>query len=128
MESALEVINDDSIKIIDIDYPVPHTIVPLLINSADVVVLTSFLEGSPNIIKEALACNSPIVSVDIGDVKENINGIDGCYISNYDSKDVSEKIQMAVKFGKKTKARNKIQHLELNNIAKQIINLYLSIN
>ena len=41
--------------------------------------------------------------------------------------DVSEKIKMAVKFGKKTKARNKIQHLELNNIAEQIISLYLSI-
>ena len=42
-------------------------------NSVDCLILTSFHEGSPNVIKEAMACNLPIVSTKVGDVEEIIN-------------------------------------------------------
>lgn len=59
---------------------VPHEQMPLYHNACDVVLLTSVHEGSPNIVKEALACNVPVVSVDVGDVRERLDGVEGCVV------------------------------------------------
>ena len=92
--------------------------------AADIMLQTSSLEGSPNVIKEALACNCPIVTTDVGDSKENIKNTDGCYLTSYDVNDISEKINKAIKFGKRTNGRNDIIHLERSNVSKKIINIY----
>ncbi len=49
--------------------------------ASDVLLLTSYWEGSPNVIKESMACNLPIISVDVGDVKEVISGTFNCFLS-----------------------------------------------
>lgn len=54
---------------------VPHEEMPLYMNAADCLLLTSDHEGSPNVVKEALACNLPVVSVDVGDVRERLDGV-----------------------------------------------------
>jgi glycosyltransferase involved in cell wall biosynthesis len=101
--------------------------VNLLINGASLVLLTSFSEGSPNVIKEAMACNCPVVSVDVGDVKEVIRNTDGCYITSYEPPDIAEKIKMALAFGRRTKGRERIRHLESSIIARRVIETYNSI-
>ena len=53
----------------------PNT-VPLHMAAADVLLFTSDYEGSPMVIKEALACGLPIVSVDVGDVRERLMGVE----------------------------------------------------
>ncbi len=63
---------------------VPHSEMPLYLNAADVLLLTSRHEGSPTIVKEALACNLPVVSTDVGDVRERIASIDGCSVCDND--------------------------------------------
>ncbi len=97
---------------------------PFFYNASAIVVLTSFHEGSPNVIKEAMACNIPIVSTDVGDVKEIISNTDGCYITNYDPKEIAAKMEMALKYNKKTTGRLNIKHLEDSSIAKKIIDIY----
>ncbi|MEZ4840434.1 MAG: glycosyltransferase family 4 protein [Flavobacteriaceae bacterium] len=54
--------------------------VPQIINSVDVLVLASFFEGSPTVVKEALCCGVPILSTDVGDVKEVIESTNSGYI------------------------------------------------
>lgn len=71
---------------------VSNTQIPELINCADLLALTSYYEGSPNVVKESIACNIPIVSVDVGDVKSVIENLDKCYIANYDKNNFSEKL------------------------------------
>jgi glycosyltransferase involved in cell wall biosynthesis len=105
-------------------YPVLHHKIPWYLNACDVMVLSSFNEGSPNVIKEAMACNCPIVSVDVGDVKEIIAGTDGCYTCSYDTGDVAEKIKLALEFGRRTTGRDKIRHLDESMIAQKIIKIY----
>jgi len=100
--------------------------VNLLMNACDVLLITSFSEGSPQVIKEAMACNCPIVSTDVGDVKEVIGNTEGCYITSYDPKDVAEKIKMAFDFGKRTNGRKQIIKLGLDSdtISKGIKDIY----
>jgi teichuronic acid biosynthesis glycosyltransferase TuaC len=92
-----------------------------------VVLLTSLWEGSPNVIKEAMACNTPIVSTDVGDVKEIIGKTEGCFITSFDPEDVSDKIKKALEFGKRTTGREDIKHLESGVVAKRIIAIYKNV-
>jgi len=50
------------------------------INACDVVLLTSEFESSPMIVKEALCCEVPVVSAEVGDVRHLFGGLRGCFI------------------------------------------------
>lgn len=105
-------------------YPILHNEISFYLNRSSVFVLTSYNEGSPNVIKEAMACNIPIVSTNVGDVKEVFGCTEGCYITSFEEEDVADKIKMALDFGKRTNGRISIQHLDERIIAKKIVNLY----
>ena len=99
---------------------------PYWYNAADVVVMTSLREGSPNVIKESMACGRPIVSVDVGDVKELFGNTEGCYIAERNPEDIAAKIQQALSFKGKTNGRQRIIDLGLSNdlVAKRLIAIY----
>lgn len=104
-------------------------ILNLYYNSCDVVLLTSYHEGSPNVIKEAMACNTPIVATNVGDIKWIFGDTEGCYITSFDPNDVAQKIDKAIEFAKlkcKTNGRERIIKLGLDEqtIAKKIIHVY----
>lgn len=95
----------------------------LYYNASDVVLLTSFFEGSPNVIKEALACNRPIVSTNVGDVNDNLNSVSGCYVTGFDANDVVDKLKKALTY-KTSNGRDKISHLDSEVIAQKISMIY----
>ncbi len=100
--------------------------VNLLFNACNFLIFTSFAEGSPQVIKEALACGCPIVSVDVGDVVEVLGETEGCYITSYDENDIAEKIKKILEDNKRIDGKKRIIELELDNrvIAKKIVNIY----
>lgn len=100
-----------------------------LMNAADALVMTSFTEGSPQVIKEAMACGCPIVSVDVGDVKEIMDGIDGCYIAERTPESVASRLRQAIEFGKKTEGRKVIEARGLTNdiVANKLLGIYNSV-
>jgi len=106
---------------------IPNEKVPYYYNASDVIILTSLWEGSPNAIKEAMACNIPIVSTPVGDVEEVISKTDGCYLSSFDYKEFAFCIKRALEFGKRTRGRDEIQHLKSELIAKKIVDIYKGI-
>lgn len=100
---------------------------PYYYSVADLLLLTSLSEGSPNVIKEAMACNCPIVSTNVGDVREVMAQTEGTYICMSEPRDVAEKIQQALDFGRRTNGRYKIQHLDSEIIAQKIHAIYQSV-
>jgi len=99
-------------------------LIPYYMYAADVLILTSLSEGSPNVIKEAMACNLPIVSTDVGDVAQVISKTPGCFLASYDPADFADKITKAINFGKPTGGRDNIKHLDINVVAHKIIDIY----
>lgn len=98
-------------------------------NSASLLLFTSITEGSPNVIKEAMACNCPIVATDVGDVRWIIGDTHGCYVSSHDPDEIAEKLKLAIKFARevgKTTGRNRIIELGLDTetIANKIHDVY----
>jgi len=105
----------------------PYSEVPLIMNACDVLVLTSDSEGSPTVIKEALACNLPIVSVDVGDVREVIKDATNCYICKQDPVNIAERIKLVLSEGMRTTRRNNIKDLSSKKIVRKIIGVYREI-
>lgn len=103
---------------------VPHEEVPLWLNASDVVLLTSLHEGSPNVIKEALACDLPVVSVDVGDVRERIDGIEGCHIALPDPGDLGLKLGLVAARRGRIAGRERMQPLSLEETAQRLGSLY----
>lgn len=97
-----------------------------LMNAVDAVLMTSFSEGSPQFIKEAMACNCPVVSVPVGDVPDIVSGVEGCYMTTYEPADVVEKLKTALDFAKRTEGRKRIIELKLDieSVAKKIVKVY----
>lgn len=97
-----------------------------MMQAVDAMLLTSFSEGSPQVIKEALACGCPIVSVDVGDVAERVSGIDGCYVTSSNAASLTNALTKALAFGKRTRGRDAILRDGLTNdlIASRLINIY----
>ena len=126
-KNAFELINDSNIELHSL-INIKNEHIPVYINASDVVLLTSLWEGSPNVIKESMACNRPIVSTDVGDVKYMIKKIDGCYVTSFNEEDIKQKIILALEFSE-TQGRNRIKQLEFdsNSIAKKLIAHYLNV-
>lgn len=94
-------------------------------SAADVLLMTSLYEGSPNVIKEAMACNCPIVSTDVGDVKEVLAHTAGCYVTSSDAKDIYEKIILAMQYSEqRTQGRENVKHLDSNIVAGKLYTIY----
>jgi teichuronic acid biosynthesis glycosyltransferase TuaC len=100
---------------------------PFYFNAADALILTSTYEGSPNTIKEALACNLPIVSTDVGDVRTHIQNVHNCQICHDTVTDLANGLRAVLADGRPSSGRDNITHLSTDHIAKQILKLYQQI-
>lgn len=104
--------------------------VTLLMCAVDAFLMTSFTEGSPQVIKEALACGCPIVSVDVGDVKERIEGVEGCYVAETrHTTELAGLLQNAMGVEGKTMGRERVVSDGLDNqlVAQQLMKIFRSV-
>ncbi len=105
---------------------VKHEDMPYYLCASDVLISTSKWEGSPNIIKEAMVCNCPIVATNVGNVKWLLGDLNGHYIAKHDAKDMADKIHLALDFGERTNGKQRLFDLDLASVtvAKKIERIY----
>jgi len=104
---------------------VPPEEMPLYMNAANVLLITSLHEGSPNIVKEALACNLPVVSVDVGDVRERLSGVEGSVVCKDDQPEtISCDLEYVLNSGKTINSRSSMSQLDIRKTAKRISQIY----
>lgn len=91
----------------------------MLFNAADMLLVTSFHEGSPNVVKEAMACGCPVVSTAVGDIPWLFGDAPGHYLPGFDAREVSAAIQAAAKFRRDsrfTAGRERIMETGLDSV------------
>jgi len=102
----------------------PHELVPAYMSACDVLLVTSDAEGSPNVVKEAMASNLPIVSTPVGDVPLVVGDTEGCYLSSQRPVEIAEKLELALAFGRRTNGRERIAARTVDATAEKIIAVY----
>jgi glycosyltransferase involved in cell wall biosynthesis len=124
--SAVEVAKKicGEIRFVVLDGNVPPQTVPLIMNGADCLLLTSDWEGSPNIVKEAIVSNLPVVTVDVGDVKERLSGIEPTRIVARDPEAIGRALSDVLLAGKRSNGWQLAGDLSTLRIANNILSVY----
>lgn len=115
-QDAMNLVKTKNVKLIPV-YNTPNEKIPLYLNAADMLVLSSKYEGSVNVVKEAMACNTPIVSTNVGDVQKNISGLQSCLISDNNPVDFAAKIDEVLLLAHRSNGRDRIFELQLDSVS-----------
>lgn len=106
-----------------------HGKIPEIMNCADVFVLCSLYEGSPTVVKEALACGTPVVSTNVGDVSECVINSETGYLVSNDSTDIAKGVIDILKSGKfKENCIKVAQRYDWNKIAERTLAVYQTLS
>lgn len=130
-KEACGLINNDNTDF-QVRFNLSHKDVAEVLNAADVLLLTSKWEGSPNVIKEAMACNCPVVATDVGDIRWLLGDEPGHFLTSFEPEDVARKIKEALIFSEqvgRTNGRSRIIELGLDaqTVANKLIEIYKSL-
>jgi len=102
----------------------PPSEMPVLMSAADALVLTSLTEGSPNVVKEAMAAALPVVSVPVGDVPERLGGVEGCVVAPPEAGALGAGLADVVRRDRAPAARAAVEPLSLENVGRRVLTVY----
>ena len=124
-KQTIENLNNDKIEL-KVVYDVDHKLMLIYLNAADVLLLTSKWEGSPNIVKEPIACNIPVVATEVGYIEYLFENIESYYYTNPLPNRLAEKIKYILDNELKPGGRQRIIDLKLDSesIPDKLIQLY----
>lgn len=103
---------------------VPHDQVPILLNASDCLLVTSDYEGSPNIVREALACSTPIVSVPVGDIRKWLKGIEGTKIVSRDPVEIGSALAEVITNRIRPSASMLTMQFSMESTIRSILEIY----
>ncbi|NLE45898.1 MAG: glycosyltransferase family 4 protein [Chloroflexi bacterium] len=128
VQEAVEIAqqSDARIRLVPV-YDEPHAVVAKYMSACDVMVLASDHEGSPMAVREAMACNLPVVSVDVGDVRQIIGDTQGCYLCRREPLDIAAKLGLALQHGHRTCGARVVRKKDAGWCADQIMLVYRSV-
>lgn len=98
--------------------------VPELLNAADCLLLTSDREGSPTVIQEALACNLPVISVDVGDTVERLLGVRRSTIVPREATAIARELARVLRVPSRSDGRRKVAEFSAPRIAGELCRMY----
>lgn len=127
-KQAVEILDRTLPAELVVAWQVQHVDIPYYMAACDVMVFTSMQEGSPNVVKEALACDLPVVSVPVGDVETRLAGVDGCEVCSDERPEaIAEALERVLRRGRRINGRATVQHLDETLLTQKVISIYESI-
>jgi teichuronic acid biosynthesis glycosyltransferase TuaC len=105
-------------------YPSPPEQMPVLMSGADCLLLTSAIEGSPNVVKEALMCNLPVIATPSGDVRELLDGVDPSWVCEADPTALADAVVECLEQPRRSNGREASEWLGSERIAQRVLELY----
>jgi glycosyltransferase involved in cell wall biosynthesis len=100
---------------------------PVLMNAADCLIVTSAVEGSPNTVKEALACNLPVIATPVGDVPERLAGVAPSWICEPSEAAFVAALKECVSLGRRSNGRQMTEDLDQRRVAERLLAIYAEI-
>ncbi|MFL5403178.1 MAG: glycosyltransferase [Gemmatimonadales bacterium] len=127
-QAAVDLVNRSIPTRLLVGWERPHQDIAALMNASDALVCTSMQEGSPNAVKEALACNLPVVSVNVGDVPLRLRGINGCELCADERVDtIAGAIERVLRKGARIDGHRAMQELDEQLLTRRLIAIYRSV-
>ena len=100
-----------------------------LLCGCDLFLLPTKSEGSPQVVKEALGCNCPIVATGVADIPVLLSGVKNSYYTSFEATEIASRIDTILKDGGRSDGRKKIDELKLDNsqVAVSLLKIYNSV-
>jgi glycosyltransferase involved in cell wall biosynthesis len=125
---AFELLNARLPARLVVAWNVQHDQIPLYMNACDVLVFTSMQEGSPNVVKEALACNLPVVSVQVGDVPDRLRDVAGCEVCEDDQPaTIAAALERVLLRNERIDGVSAVRQLDENMLTAKVLSVYESV-
>lgn len=105
---------------------VPHAAMPTYMNAADLLLLTSRREGSPNSVKEALACNLPVVATPVGDVPERLDGVEPSAVADGD-RELVDAVVDTLRDGSRSNGREHAAEVSVDRMTDRLVDVYRTV-
>ena len=126
--AAMDVLSRSFPAELVVAWGVPHGDVPFYMNACDALLFTSMQEGSPNVVKEALACNLPVVSVPVGDVPARLRGVAGCELCADDRPaTIAAALERVLRSRQRIAGHEAVQDLDECKLTQDVIAIYRSV-
>lgn len=125
LQKGIELLHRDDIVTMEMK-GLSRAQVSKILCACDLFALPTTSEGSPQALKEAMACNCPIMATDVADIKHLLGKVEGHYICTFEPENVAATLTEALGFQGRTEGRKRITELELENwqVATRLVNIY----
>jgi glycosyltransferase involved in cell wall biosynthesis len=113
-----------SVRLEVLDGNVAPSRVPAMMNAADCLLVTSDAEGSPTVVQEALATNLPVVSVDVGDIRERLEGVTSSCVARREPLALGRALAEILNPPRRSDGRRRADEFSSQRIARELGRLY----
>ncbi len=125
---AVEILNERFPARLVVGWGVLPPQIPIMMRACDVLVMTSIQEGSPCVVKEALACDLPVVSLNVGDVPVRLDGVEGCEVcADERPETIAASLERVLRRGRRVRGREAVLNLDERLLAEQVIGVYRAV-
>jgi glycosyltransferase involved in cell wall biosynthesis len=105
---------------------VPPGEVPVYMSACEALLMTSLIEGSPNVVKEAMASDLAVVAVPVGDVVQLLEGVRRSVVVARDEQAVAAALAETLRSGARSNGRDALRRkgLDATGVARRIVDIY----